>query len=225
MTGNPPPSTKPEYLKRVRTRNFPTREVHLPGSMEAVEYKRWLTDNLKRCRSLGQYRNKFVMEHQDIILDSQLTPFEKSRRIWTAIYGSVGLTLPELFNKQLEETQMKRSLEEKQGDVSTALHNWILDKCKGQYEEDKRLLDQYTTSVERLEHLINRNLVSCVRHDSQGKFVFLRQIVLNLEHYGIKHLDLQGLADAIPGTEYGKNYHGRYAVKCDKSTLTNFLDD
>jgi hypothetical protein len=36
LTGNPPPSTKPEYLKRVRTRNFPAREVHLQTSLEAI---------------------------------------------------------------------------------------------------------------------------------------------------------------------------------------------
>jgi hypothetical protein len=78
LTGNPPPSTKPEYLKRVRTRNFPPREVHLQTSREALEYKAWLAANIRRCHSLGQFRNKFAMEPrgQEIILDTLDTPFE-----------------------------------------------------------------------------------------------------------------------------------------------------
>jgi hypothetical protein len=81
LTGNPPPSTKPEYLKRVRTRNFPTKEVHSQTSTKAIEYKKWLTANI---RALGLARNKLVMESgqcQEIILDANLTPFEKSRKI------------------------------------------------------------------------------------------------------------------------------------------------
>jgi hypothetical protein len=45
---------------------------------KAIEYKQWLALNIKRGHALGQFRNKFVMEHQDIILDTKQTPFEKS---------------------------------------------------------------------------------------------------------------------------------------------------
>src|SRR5262249_52871023 len=92
LTGNAQAPTKPEYVKRVKTRFSTEKEVHLPGSPEAKDYKRWLAANIKRCHSLGQFRNKFVMEPlgQEIILDTNLTPFEMSRKIWAAIYESVG---------------------------------------------------------------------------------------------------------------------------------------
>jgi hypothetical protein len=39
---------------------------------------------------LGQFRNKFVMNNQDLILDKKLTPFEKARIILKAIYEYAG---------------------------------------------------------------------------------------------------------------------------------------
>jgi hypothetical protein len=43
MTGNPPAPTRP-MLNGVKTRHFPAKEVHLPESIEAIEYKRWLAE-------------------------------------------------------------------------------------------------------------------------------------------------------------------------------------
>jgi len=74
----------------------------LPDNPEATEYKTWLAVNIQRGRSLGQFRNKFAMEPigQEVILDTNLTPFEKSKRIWTAIYESVGRTLPSFLRQK-----------------------------------------------------------------------------------------------------------------------------
>ena len=157
LTGNPQAPTKPEYVKRVRTRFSTIREVHLPDSPQTTEYKAWLAANIKRGRILGQFRNKFAMEPlgQEIILDTNLTPFEKSRKIWTSIYESVGRKLPSLFDKRLEEHQMQESIEDKKADILNALEAWIVDKCRtldtnyqyGEYGE-KKILDQYPDSIE-----------------------------------------------------------------------------
>lgn len=162
LTGNPSSPTKPEYLKRVRTRNFPIREVHSQTSTEAIEYKKWLAANIRRCRALGLARNKLVTEskqYQEIILDTNLTPFEKSRRIWDAIYKSAGRELPSLFNKNLEETQMQDSIEDRKTDVLNALEGWIIDRCRSLDTGNRvgeKILDQYTDSVDRLAQLADR---------------------------------------------------------------------
>ena len=175
LTGNPPPSTKPEYLKRVRTRNFPAREVHLQTSREALEYKKWLASNIMRCRALGLARNKLVTESkqcQEIILDTSLMPFEKSRRIWDAIYKSAGRELPSFFNKNLDETQMQDSIEDRKTDVLNALEGWIIDRCRSLDTGDvggKKILDQYADSIDRLAQLVDRKLVSCVKRDGDQK--------------------------------------------------------
>jgi hypothetical protein len=231
LTGNPPPSTKPEYLKRVRTRNFPAREVHSQTSTEAIQYKKWLAANIGRCRALGLARNKLVTESkqcQEIILDTNLTPFEKSRKIWNAIYKSACRELPSHFNKNLEETQMADSIEDRKTAVLNALEGWIIDRCRSLDIGNKggeKILDQYTDSVDRLEQLVDRKLVSCVKRDRDKKIIFFRQITIELERFGAKQLDLPSLADAIPGAEYGRRlYHGHSAVKCSVTSLTAFFD-
>lgn len=229
LTGNPPAPTRPEYLKRVKARYFPSIEAHAQESIEAVEYKAFLNANIKRGRQLGYFRNKFVMEHQDIILDTNLTPFDKSKKIWTAIYKSVNRKLPDLFNKRLEQHQMEESIEDRKSDIASALEAWIIDKCRtldtnrvGE-GDNKKILDQYSKSIDRLEQLIERNLVP-VKRSRDGSIIFLRQMIIELEHYGIKQLSLRGLADAIPEAEFGKFLHGRKVVKCDTYNLSKFLD-
>ena len=50
---------------------------------------------------------------QEIILDTNLTPFEKSRKIWSATYESADRELPDFFDKKIEEHQMQESIEDK----------------------------------------------------------------------------------------------------------------
>ena len=231
LTGNEPPSTKPEYLKRVRTRNFPEREVHFQSSEEAIRYKAWLADNIGRCRTLGLARNKLALESkqcQEIILDTKLTPFEKSRRIWDAIYKSADRELPSFFSKNLEDTQMEESIGDKKGDILTALESWIIDRCRtldtncGGVNGPRKILDEYQESADRLAQLINRKLITCVKRDRDKRIVFSRQIVVELERFGAKQLDLHSLADAIPGANYTKS-DGCKVVKCSIDNLTNFF--
>jgi hypothetical protein len=167
------------------------------------------------------------MEQQEMIL-SDLTPFEKSRQIWTAVYQSMGLKLPDLFTKKLEETQMADSIEDRKTDILIALEAWIVDNCRsldtnrgnGDDNAERTILDQYPKSANRLEQLINRNLVPYVKRGRDGKIVFFRQVIMDLQHYGLKHLDLPSLQDAISGAEYAKT-NGHNVVKF---TIQNLFD-
>jgi hypothetical protein len=59
-------------------------------------------------------------------------------------------------------------------------------------------LDGYSNSTDRLAKLIERNLVPYVKRDRDDKIIFFRQITVELEHFGVKQLDLPSLAGAIP---------------------------
>jgi hypothetical protein len=54
--------------------------------------------------------------------------------------------------------------------------------------------------------------------------IFFIQVAVDLERLGVKQLDLPSLADAIPGAEYGKFFHGYKVVKCSVAGLTTFFD-
>lgn len=68
-------------MKRLAVRHFPTSETHSKGSEEAIFYDTEILPNMSKLHVIGQFRNKFVMDNQQIILDKKLTPFEKSRLI------------------------------------------------------------------------------------------------------------------------------------------------
>jgi hypothetical protein len=116
---------------------------------------------------------------------------------------------------------MQDSIEDRKTDVLNALEGWIIDRCKLLDTGNgggKKILDQYTDSVDRLEQLVDRKLVSCVKRDRDQKIIFFRQITIELERFGVKQLDLPCLADAIPGAEFGKLFHGYKVVKCSIKT-------
>jgi hypothetical protein len=63
---------------------------------------------------------------QEIILDTLDTTFEKSRKIWAAIYESAGRELPSFFNRKIEEHQMQDSIEDKKDGSSINVGPWTL---------------------------------------------------------------------------------------------------
>ena len=122
---------------------------------------------------------------------------------------------------------MQDSVEDRKTEVLNALEGWIIERCRSLDTgngEGKKILDQYTDSVDRLAQLVDRKLVSCVKRDRDNKIIFFRQITVELERFGAKQLDLPSLADAIPGAEYGKFFHGYKVVKCSMKNLTDFFD-
>jgi hypothetical protein len=226
LTGNPQNPTISQYVKRVKTRNFPEREVHLQTASEAIEYKNWLADNISRCRTLGLARNKLVMDSQEcqrIILDTKLPPFEKSRRIWNAIYKSAGKELPSFFSKNLDEDQMQDSIADRKHGILTALDAWVVDKCRSlDGNGDASLLKQYNDPVNRLTQLVDKGLVSCIRRTRDNELIFSRQMVVELKHFGADQLDLPTFADAIPGAEYNRRLSGGHSgIRCSVKSLVN----
>ena len=100
MTSNPPsPLHNAALMKRLTVRHFPVSETHLKQNIDAVTYDKEILANLWKSRAIGQFRNRFVMENQAMILDTKLTPFEKARKILAAMYEYAdNKAVPEWFN-------------------------------------------------------------------------------------------------------------------------------
>jgi hypothetical protein len=105
-------------------------------------------------------------------------------------------------------------MEDRRADISNALQAWIVDKCRNLNILDvvdgkTTVLGKYKESSNRLSLLIEQNLIPYVRRDKNQDIVFFRQITTDLEsRFGVKHLDLPSLADAIPNARYGKLQDG-----------------
>ena len=79
MTSNPPPPLHNSALmKRLVIRYFPTTETHLKNSQESIDYDKKITSNLYKLHVIGRFRNWYIMNHQDTILDVKLNTIPKS---------------------------------------------------------------------------------------------------------------------------------------------------
>ena len=68
-------------MRRIIERPFSQAETHKESDPMAVEFKEFLRINLDRLGYLGDFRNRFVMNHQNVILDKKLTPMELGKKI------------------------------------------------------------------------------------------------------------------------------------------------
>ena len=61
-------------MKRFISRPFSPSEAYVVGSPEALEFDKFLDENLDRLGALGDFRNWYVMNNQDLILDKKVRP-------------------------------------------------------------------------------------------------------------------------------------------------------
>ena len=88
-------------MKRIAARYFPDTETHFKDQQAAKDFDALLL-HLDKLHALGHFRNKFVMDNQQLILDKKLTPFEKAKKILVAAYESAQMLTPcWLVTKQL----------------------------------------------------------------------------------------------------------------------------
>ena len=72
LTGNPPPPFHNSgYMRRVIARNFPQSEMWKENDPKAIEFKEFLRVNLPRLKAFGDFRNWWIMNNQNEILDEK----------------------------------------------------------------------------------------------------------------------------------------------------------
>jgi hypothetical protein len=81
LTGNPPPPyTDAALMKRLASRYHAENETHSGTEEAARQFDELLISEGYKLKALGLFRNKFIMEHQELILDKKLTPFDKGQK-------------------------------------------------------------------------------------------------------------------------------------------------
>ena len=81
---------------RVIERNFPKSETWKENDPVALGFKEYLRMNLKRLKALGDFRNWFIMNNQELILDeSRPLPLDLGFKILSEAYKAAGRIMPE----------------------------------------------------------------------------------------------------------------------------------
>jgi hypothetical protein len=161
MTGNPPPPFHDGALmKRLACRYHSQNETHFKDEQAAKDFDA-LVSEACRLRSLGLFRNRFVMDNQQLILDKKLGPLEKARKILVSAYEAAGMLAPcWLMTKQLEQNYLQESIGNAKDAVLNGFEAMIIDKIKNLKGIND--LQAYTKTSDRFYILVdNHNTAFC----------------------------------------------------------------
>ena len=90
--------------------------------------------NLHKLRSLGDFRNWYVMNHKDTILEAventDVRPLDIGRKLIEIAYAYVGMTVPEWLDELLPENQLEMSLNDGKVAVKNAFESLINTSIK-----------------------------------------------------------------------------------------------
>jgi hypothetical protein len=233
MTSNPPPPIHDGALmKRLTARYFADKETHLKDSQAAKEFDALLSQ-LARLHPLGPFRNKFVMDNQQLILDKRLTPFEKAKQIAIAAYQYTGMEIPSwLLEKQLEQNHLEESIVDAKEAVRYAFESMVIDKIKALKGISD--LTTYTKSSDRFDTLLTSNMLPFARRikekgtgDKHTDCIAIDTGILSeLYEYGITKeqlSNLKALADYMGGL--WKRTDGKTVIEISNNQLRSYFGE
>lgn len=230
FTSNPEPPNESGFRKRLAIRYFADDEIHFKDAEDAKKFDALLLD-LEKLQTFGDFRNSYVMENQDIILDKRLSPFEKSIKIIIAAYEQAGLIAPAwLIKGQLEQEQLQESLIDSKEMVLNAFKNLIIDRFRTFLKTED--LQNYQDYFSRLIQLVNYDVLPFTRRiktlgrEDSNYIAINTGIIKELHEYNVTKdqlPNLKALADYMGGT--WRRQHGRTFVEIDHKRLKAYLEE
>lgn len=189
MTSNPPPSLNDAaFMKRIAARYFPDNETHFKSQQAAKDFDT-LLQSLDKLHTLGQFRNKFIMDNQQLILDKKITPLEKAKKILIAAYESAQLLVPcWLIRKQLEQNHLEESIEDNSVLIKRAFETYIDVNFRSglafwqrtEAPEDKPILKLPEQISLRLVKLVDSNLLADIKRAKNSDIIIHKGILVEL---------------------------------------------
>jgi hypothetical protein len=241
LTSNPPPPFHDSgYMRKVIDRNFARCESHKEDDPIAIKFKEFLRTDLIRERHLGEFRNWYVMNNQDIILDeTRPLPLNLGLTILKSAYEKTGRNMPEWFKLRLSENQLEESLGDSCVIVRRAFESYI-DKC---YKESLQFFRMQEPAIrdgeswvypkqpeeisDRFIKLVKNNLLADVKRSALNFSCIIRKGILEeLYRCGVTKdqlPNLRALADYM-GADFKKSM-GNKVVSIDDAALSKYFDD
>jgi hypothetical protein len=232
FTSNYPPPNDSGFMRKIIDRNFPQSESRRETNPDAIKFKEFLRTNLKRLRSLGNFRNWFIMKNQELFLDeAKIAPLDLGFKILSEAYKHTNRTMPEWLACRIPETQLEDSLEDNAVIVKRAFEQYIDEqfgralpiwKLESGRDNDPELPKEISM---RLVKLAQSNLLPDVKTWGREYKVVVRRGILVELHKRISRdqcPNLRALADYMGG-EYLK-YGGHKVLLLNYAQLTKYFD-
>ena len=237
---HPPPTHYAGFMKRVRDRHFPQSESKSPNDQESIDCKEFMRTNLGRLRSLGNFRNWYVMNHQDYILDDKRKPpLDLGFEILTKAYEYVGKEVPIWLSLRLPQNQLEQAVQDNALLVKHAFIKYINDRYGKAVSIWKAASHEFGFQEDvsyRLKQLGISNLITDVKIKIETKdgiegfrAIIGRGILEEIYDKGISHdqcPNLRQLADYMGvGPDNYRKIHGCMKIDADCKTLFEYFDD
>jgi hypothetical protein len=224
-----PPIFNTGFMRRVIDRSFQQSESYKETDPVAVEFMEFLRNNLDRLKPLGDFRNWFVMNNQEIILDKKTKPLDLGLKILRACYEYIGTAeMLEWLESRLPESQLEDSLEDNKVIVKNAFETLITTTFKSYsridvLDEDK--LGKNLLTSDRFMTLLSLNLLPYAKlRRNKGDIIINKGILGELYKLGVKERqlpDLHALATFLKG-EYRKV--GTKVIICTEQQLEDYFE-
>jgi hypothetical protein len=234
LTSNsPPPFHDSGYMRRTIARPFPQSESWSENDPKAIEFKEFLRVNLPRLKALGEFRNWYIMNHQDEILDEKRPePLDLGLIILKAVFAATEIEFPSWLEKRLPENELEESMQDSEVIVKSAFEKYINENLSRALTIWRLGLpkDQTLTLPDsisgRLGELAEDKIISDIKYSekSEGFYIF-SGILRELYKYGVARDQLPNLKDLgdYMGGEHTK-YNGKTAVFVNKTQLKAYFD-
>jgi Bifunctional DNA primase/polymerase, N-terminal len=230
LTSNPsPPFHDSAYMRRVIDRGFQQSESFKENDPKAIEFVGWLLTYLSKLKALGDFRNWYVMNHQDVFLDDKRpSPLDLGKKILEAAYECAGMKMPEWFNQRLTESQLEDSLSDNTGIIKRGFETYINVNLKNFFGIDVFTDTAIITAISnRLFKLVDRNLLPDIKRDKDCNIRIRKGILSELYRYNITSdqlPNLKALADYMGVSQPVKKNAGHMVIICTAEQLTNYFD-
>lgn len=126
LTSNsPPPIHNFAFMRRIIDRNFPQSESCKKADQMSIDFENFMRINFGKLKALGDFRNWFIMNNKEMILNKEIFSLDLAEKILAEAYRYASIPIPEWFKEGLSETQLEESLSDNNVDVKHAFEAYI----------------------------------------------------------------------------------------------------
>jgi hypothetical protein len=236
LTSNtPPPFHDSGYMRRIIERNFPQSESWKEDDKTAIQFKEFLRVNLHRLKPLGDFRNWYIMNNQDKILDeARAPPLDLGFKILEEAYKATGIEkIPDWLRLRLPENQLEESIQDNGVIVKRAFEKYINEQVNRAIQLWKAKTENGFVEIpadisDRLCKLVRSNLLPDIKLTKNWEVLIRKGFLTELYNYGVSRdqlPNLRALADYMKVNK--ENYrisNGTQVVAASIAQLYDYFD-
>jgi hypothetical protein len=234
LTSNPPPPLwDSAYMKRIVDRYFDKSETKKEDDPMAVAFRQFLATELDNLHHLGDFRNWYVMNHQDEVLSSvredKMTLLDLGTKMLAAAYECAGIPMPDwLMTRHLPQNQLESSFVDNRIAIKNAFETLINVNLKNFNKHNIFDESHIQAAVSnRVANLLDGKKLPYMKRsrNDENKVIINTGILAELYKHGVTRdqlPNLKALADSM-NAEYSRNEKGAIII-VTMDQISNYFD-